>query len=89
MMLSDKIIKIAGKISAIINKGDEVKIDMNIVKKHDNSPAYLKLLNKVIKKSKGKPVVINIDNKFAEIAADKYDALLGTVRVPIKALNKI
>jgi len=91
IMLSDKILKIADIINlSRLKEKDKVIVDLNIVKKYDNSIDYIKLVQNIIRWANGKPVIAGIQGKFAIIAADIKDALLGTTaKIPLKALKKI
>lgn len=79
---------VADESTMVISMGDKVKINMKVVKASDNSPSYIKLVNDIIIRAKpDSPIVISVNNDYAELASDKFDALLGTVRVPLRALS--
>ena len=82
-----KVLGIKIKIKASLSVGDIVKVDMKVVKKDWSLPTHIKLVNRVIKNAEGKPVIISINGDQADIAESKMGALLGTVRVPLKALK--
>ena len=84
-----QIVEIANESTMVISMGDKVTVNMKVVKAHDNSPPYIKLINSIIKKANKTPMVISVNNDYAEIASDKFDALMGTVRVPLKALTLV
>lgn len=74
------------KASPDISVGDVVKIDMSVVKKHDNIPPYIRLVNQAIKNAEnGMPYVAEVDDHFIYIRAWQFD-LLGDVRVPKEAI---
>jgi len=82
-----KVLGIKIKIKASLSVGDIVKVDMKIVKKDRAFPAHIKMINKIVDEADGKPIIISINGDQADIAESKMGALLGTVRVPLKALK--
>lgn len=64
----------------------EVKVDMVKVKRHDNSPPYLRLVQKVIKDGDGKPYLLGVKDGKAEI--NSVPMGLGSVFVPEDAILK-
>ena len=65
------------------------KVDMNIVKKHDSSPAYLRLVKKEIKAGNGFVEIAKDSGDRVEVfAADTHNNLLGTITIPKKALKE-
>lgn len=64
----------------------EYAIDINIVKAHDSTPAYINIINKMIRKGDGKVWVNNIDGNIAYIRSWRFD-LLGDAVVPVESLK--
>jgi hypothetical protein len=66
--------------------GDRVKID---VAKADFIPQQLPILKKMLKNGgDGRLLIRSIEGTFAHVSGWEGDALLGTLRVPLKALKE-
>jgi hypothetical protein len=71
-------------------KKDIFKVDMNKVKKYDNLPPYLRMVQKEIKNGKGLVQVYDIENGLAEIYAEgSMSYIIGAPSVPLDALIKV
>jgi len=70
------------------NFGQAVKVSMARVSEHCNMPPYLKLVRQCIKRGNGFVILIDVNDHtgMAHIAGNAYDALLGTVQVPVDSL---
>lgn len=82
-------IKSIGKsvVAGDIKEGDFVRVTN--IKAATTHPNQAKLLKAAIKEGNGKVLVITMDDKYAEVAANDIRALMGTVRVPLKYLVKV
>jgi hypothetical protein len=71
-------------------KQDIFRVDMNKVKKYDNLPPYIRMVQKEIKNGNGLVQVYDVENGLAEIYAEgSMSYIMGSPSVPVDALIKI
>lgn len=72
-----------------IKEGDLVKVDMAVVKRRDNMPPYIRLVQKTIRDAEnGTPYVAYVKNGMAEIRSWRGN-ILGDVSVPVEACTVV
>lgn len=64
----------------------EVKIDINRVKRHDDSPPYIRLVRKIIKDADGMPVIVGEEGDFYIV--NSVPTTFGSVSIPKNAVVK-
>ncbi len=74
-------------LASSIKEGEYVRITN--LKAATSHPNQAKLLKNAVKEGGGKVLVITIEGDYANVAANDIQALLGTIRVPLKYLVKV
>lgn len=73
-----------------VSVGDVCKVDLNVVKRRDSAPPYIKLVKKEIKNGGGLVDVKEIKNGQAGISGhDTHSWILGLVYVPLESLTAV
>jgi hypothetical protein len=70
-----------------LSQGDRAQVNMNVVRKHDPTPRYVKKVKHEVAKGNGTVRIYEIDDKTAVVGGG--DIALYDVKVPTKSLTKV
>ena len=80
-------------MSAKYSIGTKVKVNMAVIKEHDNTPPYISLVNSIIKDSEcGYPEIVSLSHgsdKDIEIASWEMAALFKSAYIPHESCTVI
>lgn len=69
--------------------GNRYRVDIAAMRRrHDDMrlPAYSSMLRSMIRRGNGKVTVIRQHGDDVDVAVDRFDAIMGTVTLPVKYL---